>query len=155
MYQQIENNVLQPVIYSKTVALSPLTVLVASLAGAAVAGVIGVLIAIPLAAAGYILVQDLLERRKEEVVEADAEAQEELPGELGAGRVGPSVGAQPMASERGGERGGVEPLREADEPEDRSTGSPEPDPARSAVDRQANGEGEDAGEERPPASRMV
>jgi predicted PurR-regulated permease PerM len=89
VYQQVENNVLQPVVYSKTVALSPLTVLVASLAGAAVAGIVGVLIAIPLASAAYILVQDLIERRQEQVTE-------EAPG----------------ASERGLARGGPQTLRD-------------------------------------------
>ncbi len=43
---------LAPVIYSRTVAMSPLTVLLVSLAGAVLGGIVGVLIAIPLASAG-------------------------------------------------------------------------------------------------------
>ena len=54
VYQQIENNVIQPWVYSKTVALSPLIVLLATLCGAAIAGIIGVLLAIPAAATVYI-----------------------------------------------------------------------------------------------------
>ena len=41
VYQQVENHVLYPLIYSKTVALSPLTILVAVLIGASLAGVLG------------------------------------------------------------------------------------------------------------------
>ena len=50
VYQQVENNLIQTTVYSRTVALSPLAVLVASLCGAAVAGIVGVLLAIPVAA---------------------------------------------------------------------------------------------------------
>ena len=49
VYQQVENHVLYPLIYSKTVALSPLTILVAVLIGASLAGVLGALAAIPIA----------------------------------------------------------------------------------------------------------
>ena len=49
VYQQLENHVLQPVIYGRTVQLSPLTVLVAVLIGAELAGVLGALAAIPIA----------------------------------------------------------------------------------------------------------
>ena len=49
VYQQLENHVLQPLIYGRTVQLSPLAVLVAVLIGAELAGVLGALAAIPLA----------------------------------------------------------------------------------------------------------
>jgi len=60
VYQQLENHFLAPVIYSRTVAMSPLTVLLVSLAGAVLGGLVGVLIAIPLASAGSIAVGELL-----------------------------------------------------------------------------------------------
>jgi predicted PurR-regulated permease PerM len=41
VYQQLENHVLQPVVYGRTVQLSPLAVLIAVLIGAQLAGVIG------------------------------------------------------------------------------------------------------------------
>jgi predicted PurR-regulated permease PerM len=66
VYQQIENNVIQPVVYSKTVALSPLAVLLATLAGAAIGGIIGVLLAIPAAATVYISIAELQKLRAEE-----------------------------------------------------------------------------------------
>jgi predicted PurR-regulated permease PerM len=58
VYQQIENNVLQPMIYRRTVKLHPLIVLVGILAGAELLGVLGVLLAIPVAGAVQILVKD-------------------------------------------------------------------------------------------------
>ena len=42
-YQQFENHVLQPLVYGRTVQLSPLTVLLAVLIGAQLAGVLGAL----------------------------------------------------------------------------------------------------------------
>ena len=49
LYQQLENHVLQPVIYGRTVQLSPLAVLASVLVGAELAGVLGALAAIPIA----------------------------------------------------------------------------------------------------------
>lgn len=50
--QAIEGNVLQPLIQSRTVALHPATIMVAVVAGAGVAGIMGALLAVPLCAAG-------------------------------------------------------------------------------------------------------
>src|SRR3954454_867976 len=49
VYQQIENHFLQPVVYGRTVQLSPLLVLISVLIGAELAGVLGALGAIRLA----------------------------------------------------------------------------------------------------------
>ena len=49
VYQQVENHVLQPIVYSRTVQLSPLAILVSVLIGATIAGVLGALAAIPVA----------------------------------------------------------------------------------------------------------
>lgn len=57
VYQQIENHILQPYVYSKTVQLSPFLVLVSALAGAELGGLLGALVAIPLAANIQILAQ--------------------------------------------------------------------------------------------------
>ena len=65
LYQQFENNVLQNVVYSKTVSLSPLIVFIAALIGAALGGIVGVLIAIPLTSAGWVLARDLIALRRE------------------------------------------------------------------------------------------
>jgi predicted PurR-regulated permease PerM len=71
VYQQVENNVLQPVIYRRTVALHPLVVLVAVLIGGSQLGVLGALIAIPVAAGIQIVVRDLWRARKERIAVAD------------------------------------------------------------------------------------
>ena len=43
VYQQLENHVLQPLVYSRTVQLSPLAILIAVLIGAKIAGILGAL----------------------------------------------------------------------------------------------------------------
>ena len=55
---------LQPVVYGRTVQLSPLAVLIAVLIGAALAGVVGALAAIPVAGAIQVLLVDWLEHRR-------------------------------------------------------------------------------------------
>jgi predicted PurR-regulated permease PerM len=64
VYQQLENHWLQPVIYGRTVQLSPLVVLVSVLVGAALAGIIGALAAIPVAGAIQVLIRDQLAARR-------------------------------------------------------------------------------------------
>ena len=51
IYQQVENNVIQPRIQSRAVELDPLIVLISVLFGSALLGVLGALLAIPVAAA--------------------------------------------------------------------------------------------------------
>ena len=63
LYQQLENHVLQPVVYGRTVQLSPLAVLIAVLIGAELAGVIGALAAIPVAGAIQVILVDWLRHR--------------------------------------------------------------------------------------------
>ena len=65
LYQQLENHVLQPLIYGRTVQLSPLAVLVAVLIGAELAGILGALAAIPIAGSLQAIVRELLEYRRE------------------------------------------------------------------------------------------
>jgi predicted PurR-regulated permease PerM len=64
IYQQLENHVLQPIVYGRTVQLSPLAVLIAVLIGAELAGVIGALAAIPVAGTIQVLLRDWLEHRR-------------------------------------------------------------------------------------------
>lgn len=65
VYQQIENHLLQPVVYGRTVQLSPLAVLISILIGAELAGIIGALGAIPVAGSIQVVVNDWLEHRHE------------------------------------------------------------------------------------------
>src|SRR5581483_7024377 len=63
-YQQIENHFLQPVIYGRTVQLSPLAVLVSVLVGAELAGILGALAAIPVAGSLQVVIRDQLAHRR-------------------------------------------------------------------------------------------
>ena len=68
VYQQFENHVLQPMVYGRTVQLSPLAVLIAVLVGAELAGVIGALGAIPLAGTLQVVLLDWLAHRRARLV---------------------------------------------------------------------------------------
>ena len=72
VYQQLENHVLQPLVYNRTVSLSPLAILVSVLVGAELAGVLGALAAIPVAGAIQVLIVDFLRARRERVIETPA-----------------------------------------------------------------------------------
>jgi predicted PurR-regulated permease PerM len=65
VYQQVENHVLLPVVYGRTVDLSPLGVLVALLIGAEIAGVLGALAAIPVAGSISVIASELVRWRRE------------------------------------------------------------------------------------------
>ena len=72
LYQQIENHFLQPVVYGRTVQLSPLLVLISVLIGAEIAGILGALGAIPVAGALQVVVVDWLQHRRERRAAAPA-----------------------------------------------------------------------------------
>jgi predicted PurR-regulated permease PerM len=66
VYQQVENHLLQPVVYGRTVQLSPLAVLISVLIGAELAGVLGALAAIPVAGSLQVILRELLRGRRQE-----------------------------------------------------------------------------------------
>jgi len=61
VYQQIENNFISPIIQSKAVELSALSILIAILIGVTLLGLLGAIIAIPVAGCIRILLNDYLE----------------------------------------------------------------------------------------------
>jgi predicted PurR-regulated permease PerM len=69
VYQQAENHILQPVVYGRTVELSPLAVLIAVLVGAEVAGILGALGAIPIAGAIQVVIVDWQRHRRARIVQ--------------------------------------------------------------------------------------
>jgi predicted PurR-regulated permease PerM len=69
LYQQVENHLLQPLVYGRTVQLSPLVVLISVLIGAEIAGILGALGAIPAAGAVQVLLVDYLRARRERTIE--------------------------------------------------------------------------------------
>jgi predicted PurR-regulated permease PerM len=66
IYQQVENHLIQPVVYGRTVQLSPLAVLISVLIGAELAGVLGALAAIPVAGTLQVIFLDWLRHRRGE-----------------------------------------------------------------------------------------
>jgi predicted PurR-regulated permease PerM len=72
VYQQIENYVLQPTIIGKAAQISGFTVLASVLAFGALFGLIGAIIAVPIAAGLQIVVEELTSVRRARIAEADA-----------------------------------------------------------------------------------
>ena len=68
-YQQLENHVLQPVILARTVKLNPLAVLVSILVGVELAGILGALLAIPVAGIIQVILRDVWDHRRGETKE--------------------------------------------------------------------------------------
>jgi predicted PurR-regulated permease PerM len=77
VYQQIENHLLQPLVYGHTVRLSPLAILLSVLIGSQVAGIVGALVAIPVGGT----IQILLEHWRRHRRGPDEEPADEPPGE--------------------------------------------------------------------------
>jgi predicted PurR-regulated permease PerM len=76
VYQQIENYILQPVVYRRTVDVHPLIVIIAILMGSTLLGILGALLAIPVAATAQIVARELWavrdERRSAQLLEGSA-----------------------------------------------------------------------------------
>jgi predicted PurR-regulated permease PerM len=64
LYQQVENHVLQQLVYHRTVKLSPLAIALSVAAGAEVGGVVGALLGIPFAGAVKVVSRELLAWRR-------------------------------------------------------------------------------------------
>jgi predicted PurR-regulated permease PerM len=89
VYQQFENSVLQPLVYRRAVNLHPLAVITAILIGSNLLGVLGALVAIPIAAAIQITLKDVWANRPSSVLDATAGGElppreVELPPQTGA-----------------------------------------------------------------------
>lgn len=78
VYQQFENNVIQPIVQSRALALSPLTVFASALLGFYAMGPIGGFIAIPIAGCLRILILDYLAHRAARYEDVTSIAKKEL-----------------------------------------------------------------------------
>jgi predicted PurR-regulated permease PerM len=92
VYQQVENNVIQPRIQQRAVNVHPLGVLISVLFGSALLGVLGALVAIPVAATVQIAIREWWAWRADQQLEAQ-------PGEVSrlADREQISTGHDPQA----------------------------------------------------------
>jgi predicted PurR-regulated permease PerM len=84
VYQQVENNVIQPRIQARAVQLEPLVVLVSVLFGSTLFGVLGALLAIPIAASIQITIREYVTLRRLSLVPAPGTTP--APGPSSAGQ---------------------------------------------------------------------
>jgi predicted PurR-regulated permease PerM len=82
IYQQLENTIIQPQIQRRTVQVQPFVVLVAVLFGSTLLGILGAIVAIPIAASLQILLREWWSWRQEARIAAIAGG-EAPPGPLG------------------------------------------------------------------------
>lgn len=67
LYQQVENNFIQPLVQSRTVALSALSIFVSIIIGISLLGIVGGIIAIPIAGCIRVILIDYMKHRKETI----------------------------------------------------------------------------------------
>lgn len=79
VYQQLENHLLQPLIFSRTVKLNPLAVLIAILLGVELAGILGALLAIPVAGITQVILRDLWDHRREQPKQQPTVGEDRVP----------------------------------------------------------------------------
>jgi predicted PurR-regulated permease PerM len=79
VYQQLENHLFQPVVQSRTVKLNPLAVLVSVLLGVELAGILGALVAIPVAGIVQVIVRDVYDVRRGGVKRRPTVGEEQQP----------------------------------------------------------------------------
>ena len=85
VYQQVENTVIQPRIQQRTVQVHPFIVLVSVLFGATLLGIVGALVAIPVAASIQIVLREWWDYRHElEVASEKGPPPPTEPGPAGA-----------------------------------------------------------------------
>jgi putative heme transporter len=69
VYQQVENHVLLPIVQKRALRMNPLVIVLALLVGTGLAGVYGAVMALPIAGALQVLLEDVRRRRGERVPE--------------------------------------------------------------------------------------
>jgi predicted PurR-regulated permease PerM len=92
VYQQLENHLLQPLIFARTVQLNPLTVLLAILIAVELAGILGALLAIPVAGIIQIVARDIWDTRRGRLKAEPTVGEERRPAD-----VAPTIAESPDA----------------------------------------------------------
>ena len=78
-YQQLENHLLQPVVFARTVKLNALTVLIAILIGVELAGILGALLAIPVAGMIQVIARNIWDERRGQLKAHPTIGEDETP----------------------------------------------------------------------------
>jgi predicted PurR-regulated permease PerM len=94
-YQQIENHLIQPQIQKRTVNVHPFITIVAVLFGATLLGVLGALVAIPIAASIQILLREWVDLRTMTIKPEEPEPPPDEPPEAPAGPLPPGAPPDP------------------------------------------------------------
>ena len=89
VYQFIENHIIQPVVMRKSIDVSPFIVVVSVLVGASLLGIIGALLAIPVAGSVQVVLRRVLDVRRQRIA-----AERQLMLDL-EGRRGDTIGDNP------------------------------------------------------------
>jgi predicted PurR-regulated permease PerM len=84
IYQQVENHLLQPIVFARTVKLNPLTVIIAILVAAELAGILGALLAIPAAGILQIIARDIWDTRRGRLKAEPTVGEERVPADVSA-----------------------------------------------------------------------
>jgi predicted PurR-regulated permease PerM len=77
IYQQIENYVIQPVVYRQVIEISGFATIAAVLIGGALLGVLGAILAVPIAGSLKVIVRELTAARRERMEALRAQPAEE------------------------------------------------------------------------------
>ena len=79
VYQQLENHLLQPLVFARTVKVNPLTVIIAILVAVELAGILGALLAIPAASIIQVIVRDIWDHRRGELKDEPTVGEDQRP----------------------------------------------------------------------------
>jgi predicted PurR-regulated permease PerM len=80
--QQIENHIVAPQVMKKAVGLNPIVVITVMLIGAKIAGIAGILLAVPATTIIWIFVEDIFQQKRQHdntLVEPTGNMAEEMP----------------------------------------------------------------------------
>ena len=103
VYQQFENHVLQVTIMSRTVDLNPLVVLIAVLVGVELTGILGALLAIPVAGIIQVLGRDIYDEKRGALKDEPTIGTDEVPVSELAERADGGAGPAPVDDDAGDE----------------------------------------------------
>jgi predicted PurR-regulated permease PerM len=101
VYQQAENHLLQPVVMSRTVALSALTVLVSVLIGVELLGFLGALLAIPIAGVLSVISRDIYDSYRGRLKPEPTLGEDEVPASSSAAPLEPGERREQQTRPRG------------------------------------------------------
>jgi predicted PurR-regulated permease PerM len=76
VYQQIENEILQPIVQRRTIRMNALLIALALLLGTALAGIVGALLALPIAGAIQVVLSEMKARRRARWGEREGKARD-------------------------------------------------------------------------------